>query len=203
MESSFFASIAALLGSATLSPLAAGALIVFLTAFFEDPTTIIVGVLAADGALSIRFAMICLYLGILFGDLFLYGLGRLARTNPALARYVENEKIAPLRFWLETRYILTVFSVRFIPGLRLPTYLASGFFKSPAPAFLLTAVVATFLWTLILFYAFYWYGSLTASWIGWVRYGLAAGFFVLLFLLGRRNLRAYRARAEEEDARKA
>jgi membrane protein DedA with SNARE-associated domain len=131
------------------------------------------------------------------GDIGFYSLGWLASTHPRLARYVDHDFIAPLRVWLETRFILTVFSARFIPGSRLPTYVASGFFRSPLSTFMMAAILATSLWTTFLFSASYWFGNFTSEWIGPVRWGIALVFLLVLFFIGRHNLLAYRAKKNE------
>lgn len=176
------------LGSSTLVALA----IIIGTFILEDPTTVLVGVLAADGQVSIPVAIFSLYVGIVLGDLGLYGLGYLASAHPRLARFVHHDRLAPLKSWLEERYAITIFSVRFIPGLRLPTYTACGFFRRPLSTFFVTAIGATLIWTTILFFASFWFGSLTSQWLDWVRYGTAALFLLVLFFFGRHNLRSYR-----------
>jgi membrane protein DedA with SNARE-associated domain len=169
------------------------------TFFLEDTTVVIVGMLAADGIIGVPFALFSLYAGIVVGDLALYCLGWLASTNARLARYVDHDFIAPFRAWLETRFVLTVFSARFIPGSRMPTYTASGFFRSPLSTFIFTAIVATSIWTTILFSASFWFGSLTSGWLGHVRWGIAGAFLIALFFIGRHNLLAYRAKKDELD----
>lgn len=182
-------------GSTALLSLA----IIVATFILEDPTTVIVGVLAADHIIGVPVALFSLYAGIVLGDISLYCLGWLASTHPRLGRYVDHDFIAPFRAWLETRYVLTIFSARFIPGSRLPTYTASGFFRSPLSAFILTAIVATSIWTTLLFSASYWFGNLTAQWLGPVRWGIACIFLITLFFIARHNLLAYRAKKEESD----
>lgn len=162
--------------------------------FLEDTTVVIVGVLAADGAFSIPFALSALYAGIVVGDLVLYALGYFASTHPRLARYMDHEFIAPFRLWLENRFILTVFSARFIPGSRLPTYTASGFFRSPLGTFIASATAATAVWTTFLFAVSYWFGSITTGWLAHARWGIAAAVLLALFFIGRRNLLAYRVK---------
>ncbi len=166
------------------------------TFILEDPTTIIVGVLAADGFISLPLALFSLYTGIVVGDVGLYCLGYLASTHPRLARYVDHDFIAPFRTWLETRYILTVFSARFIPGARLPTYTSSGFFRSPLSTFIVVAIGATSIWTTLLFSASYWFGNLTTEWMKPLRWGIAAAFLIALFMIARHNILAYRAKRE-------
>jgi membrane protein DedA with SNARE-associated domain len=173
--------------------------IILSTFILEDPTTVLVGVLAAENILSVPLAIVSLYIGIIVGDLGLYGLGSLARRHPRFASYMNHNLVAPLHVWLETHYVLTIFSVRFVPGLRLPTYTASGFFRSSFPIFLLTIVGATVIWTTLLFSASYWFGTLTNQWFGWIRWSIALFVLVILFLVGRHNLRSYRTRKSANE----
>ena len=193
MPSFLFNFIGGAVGSTILVSLA----IALGTFFLEDTTVVIVGVLAADGIISISLALASLYAGIILGDIVLYCLGYLASTNQRLARYVDHDFVAPFRAWLESRFVLTVFSARFIPGSRMPTYTASGFFRSPLSTFILTVTVATSVWTTFLFFASYWLGSLTSEWMGPVRWGIALVFLLALFLIGRHNLKAYQTKKEE------
>ena len=186
-----------LIGGSVGSTLLLALAIMLGTFFLEDTTTVIVGLLAADHIIGVPIALASLYAGIVVGDIGLYTLGYLASTHPRLARYVDHDFIAPFRAWLETRFVLTVFSARFIPGSRLPTYTASGFFRSPLSTFIMTAIVATSVWTTILFSASYWFGNLTSEWMGPVRWGIALAFLLGLFLIARHNLLAYRAKRNE------
>lgn len=175
-------------------------LVIILCAFiFEDLTTVIVGVFAADGALSVPLALFSLYIGIALGDALLYSIGALARTHPRLARYVNHDFTAQFRSWLENRYPLIVFSGHFVPGLRFTTYIASGFFRYPLSNFIPPAIAGGLLLGTFLFFVSYWFGNLTSEWIGPARWGIAVIFVLVLFFIGRRNLLAYRAKKNETE----
>ncbi len=163
------------------------------TFFLEDTTTIVVGILAADGVIPVPVAMGSLYAGIFIGDICLYCLGWLAGTNSRLARFVDHDFVVPFRAWLETRYILTIFTARFIPGARLPTYTTTGFFRSPLSTFILVAAGATTIWTTFLFSASYWFGNVSAE-LGPVRWIVALVILLALFFIGRHNVLAYRSK---------
>ena len=105
------------------------ALAIMVGAFIlEDTTAVIVGLLATDGIIPIILALSALYAGVVVGDIFLYSLGYLASTRLRLAQYVDHDFVIPFRVWLESRFVLTIFSARFIPDSRMLTYAASGFF---------------------------------------------------------------------------
>jgi len=163
----------------------------------EDATSVILGILAADGAISIPIAFSSLFVGIVLGDSGIYLLGRFASTHPLLERYVSHDLLAPFREWLKKRFVLTVFSACFIPGSRFLTYVSCGFFRTPFLTFLLTAIAATSIWTAILFSVSYWFGSFTSGWLAHLRWGIAAIFLLSIFFIGRHNLRVYRAKKVE------
>lgn len=173
-------------------------LTIILCAFIlEDATTVIVGVLAADGFIPVPLAIVSIYIGIVIGDAVLYSVGSLARTHPRLAHYIDHDFTAPFRSWLEKRYALTIFSGHFVPGLRFTTYIASGFFRSPLSTYILMAIVGSLLWETILFSAAFWFGNFTSEWIGFVRWSIALMFLLIPFFIGRHNLLAYRAKKKE------
>ncbi|MHB8710197.1 MAG: DedA family protein [Minisyncoccota bacterium] len=188
-----------LIGGSVGSAILLSFAIMFGTFILEDTTTVIVGLLAADGIIGVPIALCSLYAGIVLGDIGFYCLGWLASTSPRLKHYVDNDFVAPFRAWLETRYILTIFTARFIPGSRLPTYTASGFFRSPLSTFVMTAIAATSIWTTFLFSASYWFGNLSSGWVGPVRWSIAIAFLLILFFIARHNLLAYRAKKNRAD----
>ncbi len=173
--------------------------IVLGTFILEDLTTVVVAILAADGIIPVPLALGSLYAGVIGGDLAFYALGWIASTHPRLARYIEHEWVASLRTWLETRFVLAVFSARFIPGTRFATYTASGFFRSPFATFARTAIIATSIWITGLFAAAYWFGGATAHVLGSARWLIAGALLLILFLIGRNRVRAFKPGEDEKE----
>mgnify|MGYP001580654023 FL=1 len=158
----------------------------------EDVTTVVVGVLAADGLIPVPFAFMSLYLGIAIGDTALYTLGVFARTHPRLAHYIDHDFTAPFRSWLLRGYGFKVFSGHFIPGFRFTTYAASGFFRLPLSTYIPAAIAGGLFLETVLFSLSYWFGSFSSKWVGEVRWGIAAVFLLVLFLIARHNVLTYR-----------
>lgn len=161
--------------------------------FIEDVTTVVVGVLAADGLIAVPVAFISIYIGIAIGDTVLYSLGRLARTHQRLAHYIDHDFTAPFRSWLENNYSFKVFSGHFVPGLRFTTFVASGFFHFPLSKYIPMAIAGGLVLETILFSVSYWFGSFSSKWAGEVRWGIAGAFLLVLFFIARHNIRAYKA----------
>lgn len=181
------------IGSAVLLPLA----IILCALLLEDLTIVIVGVLAADGILPIPVAVVSLYIGAALGDTALYALGAFARTHPRLAHYIDHDFTAPFRSWLEHSYAFKVFSGHFVPGFRFTTYVASGFFRYPLSTYIPMAIAGGLILVTALFTISYWFGSVTSGLISHARWGIAGVFLLILFFIGRHNLKAYRAKKNE------
>lgn len=163
---------------------------------FEDITTIVVGILAAEGYLGVPLALASLYVGILLGDAALYTLGWIARTHPRLAHYIDHDFTTSFRGWLEKRYLSIIFCGHFVPGLRFTTYVASGFFRRPLLLYIPTAIAGGLLLGSALFTLAYWFGSVTSEWVRPLRWVFVAAFLLTLAFASSRTLRIYRAKSE-------
>jgi membrane protein DedA with SNARE-associated domain len=168
--------------------------IVLCTTFLEDITIVVVGVLAADGLVAPSLALISMYVGSFIADSGLFGLGALARTQPRLAQYIDHDFTAPFLGWLRARFKWVILAGHFVPGLRSMTYTASGFFRFSFLSFLPRAIISSVALVTLLFTLSYGFGSLSAKWIGPMRWGAAVLFLLALFFVGRHNLKLYQAR---------
>lgn len=140
------------------------------TFILEDATTIIVAMLAASGLIYVWVGLGSLWVGIAGGDILLYLLGAYANIHPRAKRMIAHYHIARLHSWIEGRLAHVVFYVRFIPGMRLPTYLACGFFRVSFTKFALTAIGAVLTWTTFFFFLVYFFGQATAQSLGGWRF---------------------------------
>ena len=176
-----------LLATGLSYPLFLPGVIILSTFILEDATTILVGVWAATGRIAPEVALASLYIGIVLGDFGLYASGRLASRPRWGARIAAHDRLLPFRNWLDDRLVLATFTVRFLPGLRLPTYTATGFFGMPFGRFAVTVVAATAIWTTGLFAAAYGFGTATADLLGNWRWPICLIPALGLILLGRRS----------------
>ncbi len=117
----------------------------------EDLTCLAAGWLVSQGRLSFWAAAGGCWLGILVGDLLLYGLGRLvgrrALERKPLSRWVRPDALQRAASWLDRQGAKVVFLSRFTPGLRLPTYLLAGALRTRFVPFALWFALAAALWT--------------------------------------------------------
>lgn len=120
----------------------------------EDLACIAAGLLVARGAFGLPEASLACFLGILGGDLLLFLAGRYG-GRPALARaplswWIRPEQIERGEAWFRERGGRVLFAARFLPGSRLPTYVAAGLLGCPVGTFTLWLAVAGAIWTPIL-----------------------------------------------------
>ncbi|MBN9553569.1 MAG: VTT domain-containing protein, partial [Alphaproteobacteria bacterium] len=99
----------------------------FLTFFSEDAATLGGATLAAAGQLATPLGLSACFLGIWLGDLGLYAAAR-HFGRPFLARQwvrkrVSEDRLARSEAWWKKRGLMVLLVARFVPGLRLPTYL--------------------------------------------------------------------------------
>ena len=109
--------------------------IFFATWLAEDLTLIGSATLWAKGHLSGSLVLWANVLGISSGDLLLYGLGRAFGPDlpkvPWLGRFFKPKAVERGTRYFQDKGLKWVLIARFVPGLRLPTYVAAGIFKAP------------------------------------------------------------------------
>ncbi|MFT5144272.1 MAG: membrane protein DedA with SNARE-associated domain/pimeloyl-ACP methyl ester carboxylesterase [Rhodothermales bacterium] len=117
----------------------------------EDLASIGSGLMAAQGTLTFVQAFLAALVGIVVGDMSLYLAGRWL-GRPLVERapfrwFVSSEKLAVGEKWFDERGIRAVLLARFVPGTRLPTYVAAGVLRAPFFKFFGYFLVAALLWT--------------------------------------------------------
>ena len=164
--------------------------IIVATFIHEDIATVATGMMVADGVTSVGVALPALYIGIVAGDLGLYGMGRLVALNRISKRLSGGRRFSALKIWLDERLVAGVFLVRFLPGLRMPAYTTYGFFAMPFRRFVVSVIVAASIWTTGLFYLSYEFGTLTADWLGVLRWPVITIAAIVPLLAIERVMRA-------------
>ncbi|MEE8525276.1 MAG: alpha/beta fold hydrolase [Thermoanaerobaculia bacterium] len=128
-------------------------LIALATLATEDLTCIATGLLVARGAIGFVPGAAACAAGIFFGDLMLYGLGRLGRPwleRVPLRWFVSPSDVERGTRWFERRGPAVIFLSRFLPGTRLPTYVAAGLMHTRFWWFAIHLFLPVALWTPLL-----------------------------------------------------
>jgi membrane protein DedA with SNARE-associated domain len=119
-----------------------------MTLLAEDGTTLAAGWMRSMGIVGSATAFWGCFLGIWVGDMLLYGLGRSGHT--LLQRLATGERLEAARHWMSRSGMLALVACRFLPGTRLPTYLAAGLCRMPFGRFVLATGLLAAVWTLLL-----------------------------------------------------
>ena len=106
------------------------------------------------------FAMVLL--GLTASATLKYGLGRAAISQNWASKYAENPRISKAGDNVTTNLGKSLYMARFISAVRIPFYIASGFFKVNIAKFLLfVRVQPRYIWALLLAYFMF-----LAKWLG-------------------------------------
>jgi membrane protein DedA with SNARE-associated domain len=159
--------------------------IVLGTLILEDATTVLAAFAVSAGTLAATVALLALYAGVAGGDFGLYWGGRLAARHRWARRLVGRGKRLPARRWLQQHAFATVFSARFLPGVRLPTYTAFGFLRISFRKFAIPVMLGTLIWTSLLFGMSLEFGKLVLVHLGEWRWAAAILAVVAVIAIGR------------------
>ena len=145
-------------------------LIVAATFVSEDLTCIGTGLLIARGSLPWTAGVGACLAGLVVGDLLLYAGGRaigrpVTRVAP-LRWLIRQEELERACRWFTARGAALLLGGRFVPGTRLPTYVAAGVVRMPVLPFSLWILVAATLWTPLLVGGAALFGGAVAERIG-------------------------------------
>jgi membrane protein DedA with SNARE-associated domain len=120
----------------------------------EDLTCIAAGQLVQAGELAFAPAIAGCMVGIAGGDIGLFLIGRTVGRSALRSRWVQR-RISPAQMArigerFNRHVVPAVFLARFVPGLRLPTFLIAGILGQRACRFMFVACAAALIWTPLL-----------------------------------------------------
>ncbi|HDM8166314.1 TPA: VTT domain-containing protein [Vibrio harveyi] len=146
-------------GNVPLSMLFLG--VVLLSYLLEDLAIVTAATLAVEQVMPTPLALLAIFTGIATGDIGLYWLGKLAQKVRFFRyRLLRYQRARRVRRTLHHKAFITLFIVRFIPGLRTVGFTLSGFLDVSKMKFLIAVLSATSLWTALIFGSFFQLGSM-------------------------------------------
>jgi membrane protein DedA with SNARE-associated domain len=116
----------------------------------EDATAVGVALAIRDARVSLLPALIACGAGILLGDVGLWAIGRFGGRRVLTSRLARRLPIASMRSlgaWIDRHPAAAIFGSRFLPGTRLPLYVAAGLWGERPWAVIGWMIVAVALWT--------------------------------------------------------
>lgn len=139
------------------SELSVGTIGLFLalgTFISEDLSCVTAGVIAAQEIAPFLLVTLACFVGIWVSDLGLFGLGRLSGTRwsslPPFRWLISEKRIQAGQRLFERHGSTFIFTSRFLPGSRVPVYMAAGMLGYPFLRFAGWMAVACLIWTPLL-----------------------------------------------------
>ncbi len=117
----------------------------------EDIATGTTALLAAHGHVPVELGFGAILTGIFLCDLGIFFAGWFARGHHFAYALLKRAKVRRVRRVLKNNLIPTILITRALPGMRLPTFFALGFFHADPFKFTLMAGGAVSLWSAFLF----------------------------------------------------
>jgi pimeloyl-ACP methyl ester carboxylesterase/membrane protein DedA with SNARE-associated domain len=170
----------------------------------EDLACLAAGLLVARGLVPLSAAIIACFLGIWIGDIGLYLAGRfggrwLVKRAP-LRWLITPASLQTASTWLHQRGGAAIFASRFMPGTRLPLYVAAGLVKLPFTRVIAWFAVAALIWAVPVVTLIAFFGHRVSD--GLIKANFAVFPAVLLFLvIGLLSLRLVSALTTHQGRR--
>jgi membrane protein DedA with SNARE-associated domain len=169
--------------------------IFFLTFLHEDAAILAAGFAKVEHGLPLLYAYIPVYLGIVCGDVLIYGLGRMAQSNKWLRTKIIGPKVERLKTWLEAHLVRVLVVCRLTPGLLFPTFVACGWFKIPFWRFTSVSVIAGAVYSSIVLTIVVLFGDLVLFHLGYWAWGVLA--VIVIFYTVRNSRKAKWSKSTE------
>ncbi|MBI3437451.1 MAG: hypothetical protein HY054_02140 [Proteobacteria bacterium] len=134
-------------------------LLIVIAPFIQEDTAVVGAATASISGADPFACYFLLVLGITGSDLFKYWIGRASHVLAWTRRMTQRPDVLAARERVLRRLGLTLIIARFVPGTRIPLFVASGLFHAPF-ARVATYVIATaFLYAGVIFAAFHALGA--------------------------------------------
>jgi membrane protein DedA with SNARE-associated domain len=109
---------------------------VFIAPFVQEDAAFIGTAALSAGGHGISWLLFAvLIIGTTCSDVWKYWAGRAAHLHPWTARMAARPAVQKARETVVTRLFLAMLVARFVPGTRIPLYVAAGVFHAPFPRF--------------------------------------------------------------------
>ena len=148
--------------------------IFFMTFIHEDAAILAAAFSTVEHQLPVWLSYSSVYLGIVAGDLIIYGLGHFAQRNRWLRSKIIGPKVERIKLWLENHLVRVLILCRITPGLLFPTFVACGWFRIPLARFATVSILAGAIYSSVVLTIVMLFGDLVLNHLGYWAWGLLA-----------------------------
>jgi membrane protein DedA with SNARE-associated domain len=165
----------------------------FLPFLQEDAAVIAASTASISGLGPVPYLFATILLGLTASDVWKYWLGAAARRHQWAHKFAEKPGVSVAGDMIRGELAKTLYMARFVPGTRIPTYVACGFFKTPYLRFVAIVVLTAFTYVAISFALFHTIGAVAGEqakyWMPFIAVALIGGYIVFRYVQHRRNKR--------------
>lgn len=131
-------------------------LAIFALPFIQEDAAVIGAATASMlGLAPTTFLVAAILSGLIASDAWKYWVGRLARRYEWAHKFAEKPGVSVAGDLVRKEFIQTMLTARFVPGTRIPTYVACGFFKAHYGKYVLALIFTASLYVAIMFTLFH------------------------------------------------
>lgn len=137
---------------------------IFVLPFIQEDAAVIGAATASiTGAGETAIIVPIILLGLLGSDAWKYWMGRLARRYDWAHKFAEKPGVSIAGDLIRKEFVQTMMTARFVPGTRIPTYIACGFFKAHYGKYLLVLGLTATLYVALMFGLFHGLGAVAGE----------------------------------------
>ena len=131
-------------------------LVLFALPFVQEDVAVIAAATASlAGAGPTPLIFVVILAGLTCSDVWKYWVGWFGRHYSWAHRFAEKPGVSVAGTLVKKELYQTLLTARFVPGTRIPTYIACGFFESPYLRFVLLVISTAFLYVTLMFSLFH------------------------------------------------
>ncbi len=121
----------------------------------EDAAVIGAATASIMGLAPTHYLIAAIIIGLMASDAWKYWIGRLARRYEWAHKFAEKPGVSVAGDLVRKEFIQTMLTARFVPGTRIPTYVACGFFKANYVKYLFVLLITASMYVAIMFTLFH------------------------------------------------
>ena len=142
-----------------------GIYVCLLIAPFIQEDAAVIGAAAASvaGGGDTVLLFLSILTGLTLSDLWKYWAGRLAHSQKWAKKFSQKPGVLNAQEKVKSKLAVTLMIVRFVPGTRIPFYVASGFFNAPFSKFAFFVAFSALLYIGIIFALFHALGEVVGE----------------------------------------
>ncbi|MEL6369502.1 MAG: hypothetical protein AAFY84_16820 [Pseudomonadota bacterium] len=146
----------------------------------EDVAVIAAATASLSGIEPVAIIFAVILAGLTASDIWKYWLGFFARRHGWAHKFAEKKGVSVAGDLVTNELGKTLYMARFVPGTRVPTYVACGFFKIPYGKFVLLVILTAFTYVSLSFALFHSVGAVAGEqakyWLPFIAIGLIGSY---------------------------